>query len=587
MGTNIALKSYGVYFNPLNMGVQSDGSLKTLKYVDKRPGTKVLDDGKVEFSFFAPNAERVEVCGISGTFPSERVPLEKQEDGWFVKCVEEMPSGFHYFHWFVDDVQAGNPEGMLCYGCMENTDFVDVPEREDDFYLRKSVPHGTINYEMYQSGENSRTKYALIYTPPGYEENPQKTYPVLYLQHGVGECETSWVWNGKASYIIDNLLAEGKCEEMIVVMNAGYAFRPGENPVFFPGDFDAEMVYDCMPFIEEKYRIKKGRINTAIAGLSLGSAQAAYIAVKHPDLFGYVGVFSGVISDAFAEAKEKDITFGAIFLGSGISEGLANANREIAQALRKPGVNVIVKEYSGYHEWSPWRHCLFDYVQNIFKEEYIPEYPSTLTNSRREASPIAAKGKDYLFTGRNQALESNALFNDPINFTIIHPVDENGRPTGQYVNVPKGVEVLGEGVVRFYYHTDAKAKLEVAFNGNTYLMHSDEAGYYTCVVDKVAPGFYYVDFLVNGTRVVNPIANVGYGSFRNQNYFEMEDPDFNDYYLRHVKHGSVHLRTYRSGICGSEKPLYIYTPYGYETSSKAYPVIYLQHGGGENETGWI
>lgn len=140
---------------------QSDGSLKTLKYVDKRPGTKVLDDGKVEFSFFAPNAERVEVCGISGTFPSERVPLEKQEDGWFVKCVEEMPSGFHYFHWFVDDVQAGNPEGMLCYGCMENTDFVDVPEREDDFYLRKSVPHGTINYEMYQSGENSRTKYAL------------------------------------------------------------------------------------------------------------------------------------------------------------------------------------------------------------------------------------------------------------------------------------------------------------------------------------------------------------------------------------------------------------------------------------------
>ncbi|MBP5305534.1 MAG: enterochelin esterase, partial [Lachnospiraceae bacterium] len=423
---NLALKSHALFFNPLNMGITSAGSIDTLKYVDKRPGTAVYNDGTVTFSFFAPDAKKVEVAGMSGTFKKDKIALTKQEDGWFVKDVK-MPAGFHYFHWFVDGVQAGNPEGMLCYGCFENTDFVDVPEKADDFYLRRNVPHGTVHYEMYKSGENSRFKTALVYTPAGYESS-DKEYPVMYLQHGVGESETGWVWNGKANYILDNLIAEGKCKEMIIVMNAGYAFRPGEDVTFLPGDFDSELIYDCMPFIEGRYRVKTGRENTAIARLSLGSAQAARSAVNHPDIFGYVGVFSGPFSNVLDGIVNKDISFGAVFLGCGKYEGLAEPNEKTVSALKERGINAVGKAYEGFHEWGPWRHCLHDYAELIFKDEKLPSFPNTKDEAaRRPASPIGKKGPLYVFTDRNQAMESNVYFNDPFNFKIAHAFDENGK----------------------------------------------------------------------------------------------------------------------------------------------------------------
>ncbi|MCR4777876.1 MAG: enterochelin esterase [Lachnospiraceae bacterium] len=583
---NLALKAHALFYNPLNMGITSAGSIETLRYVDKRPGTEVFTDNTVRFSFFAPNAKTVEVAGMSGTFKRDKIALSKQDDGWFVKDVA-MPSGFHYFHYFVDGVQAGNPDGMLCYGCFENTDFVDVPEDVEDFYLRKDVPHGTVHYEMYKSGENSRTKTALVYTPAGYEKS-DKSYPVMYLQHGVGESETGWIWHGKANYILDNLIAEGKCEEMVIVMNAGYAFRPGEDVTFLPGDFDSELIYDCMPFIEERYRVKTGRENTAIAGLSLGSAQAARTAVKHPDIFGYVGVFSGPFTNVLDGIKEKDITFGAVFLGAGKYEGLSEANARTVSELKAIGVNAVGKEYEGFHEWAPWRHCLCDYAQLLFKDASLPHYESTKnTAARRPASPIGKKGPLYIFTDRNQAMESNVYFNDPMNFKIDRAVDENGKPAGKYVSVPKAIEVLGQGKIRLYYKTDADADITAEFNGRKVTLSRINEEYYAADVDNVGPGYYYIDFFINGTKVVNPIGNVGFGSFINENYFEMEDPDFDDYYLKDVPHGSVHLRSYKSSVCGAVKPIYIYTPNGYEKSGKRYPVIYLQHGGGENETGWI
>ncbi len=583
---NLALKSHALFFNPLNMGITSSGTLESLRYVDKKTGTAVYKDGTVIFSFFAPEAKTVEVAGMSGTFKRDRIALNKQDDGWFTKEVS-MPAGFHYFHWFVDGVQAGNPDGMLCYGCFENTDFVDVPAAEDDFYLRKDVPHGTVHYEMYKSGENSRVKTALVYTPFGYETSDKK-YPVMYLQHGVGESETGWIWNGKANYILDNLIAEGKCEEMIIVMNAGYAFRPGEDVTFLPGDFDAELVYDCMPFIEEKYRIKTGRENTAIAGLSLGSAQAARTAAKHPDIFGYLGVFSGPFSNVFDAVTKNDLKYGAIFLGAGKYENLTAKNEETVKAAKAAGINAVCKDYEGFHEWGPWRECLRDFSQMIFRDETLPHYESTLDPaSRRPASPIAPKGPLYMFTGRNQAMESNVYFNDPMNFKIAHAFDENGRPAGKYVNVPKGIEVTGQGKITLYYKTETDADIEAEFNGRRVSLKRIDEEYYAADVDDVEPGYHYIDFFINGTRVFNPIANAGFGSFINENYFEMEDPDFDDYLLKDVPHGSVHLCTYRSSVCGSEKPLYIYTPNGYGTNGKRYPVIYLQHGGGENETGWL
>ena len=601
---NLALKSHPAFFNPLNMGISGSGSLKTLRYEDKRPGTAVYADGSsesgwaAEFSFYAPGARSVEVCGMSGTFPSDRIALQKQDDGWFVKRVP-MPAGFHYFHWYVDGVQAGNPDGMLCYGCFENTDFVEIPDGDEDFWLRKEVPHGTLHYELYKSGETGRQKTAVIYTPPGYGENSGKTYPVLYLQHGVGESEMSWVWNGKANYILDNLIAEGGCREMIVVMNAGYAYRPGEDSVFFPGDFDAELVYDCMPMVGKKYRVKTGRVNTAVAGLSLGSAQAAESAFRHPDIFGYFGVFSGPFTKVLENIRGKGYQYGLVFLGAGVSEHMTDLNLSTAEALKAQGVNAEMHDYTGFHEWGPWKHCLHDFVQGIFRDESLPEYPDSLNPAeRRPVSEETERGEFCLYNARNQAMETNVLFNDPISFKLITPVDENGNPTGRYRPVPKGIEVEEQGKIALFYHTDADARIEAEFGGRrielrrgavkpAYISAEEAEGYYSAEADGVAPGYYYIRFFVNGTHVINPIANVGYGSFMAENFFEMEDPDFDDYYLRDVPHGTLHFSVYRSSVCGSEKPLYIYTPAGYEDTDERFPVIYLQHGGGENETGWV
>ena len=148
---NLALKSYPVFFNRLNMGIHSDGTLESLRYVDKTPGTTVYDDGTVEFAFFAPDAKSVEVCGVSGTLPKEHIELKKEEDGWFRKRVP-VPAGFHYLNWFVDGVACANPEGMITYGCFENIGFLDVPEKGETFWLRKDVPHGTVHYEFYING---------------------------------------------------------------------------------------------------------------------------------------------------------------------------------------------------------------------------------------------------------------------------------------------------------------------------------------------------------------------------------------------------------------------------------------------------
>ncbi|MFR7718278.1 MAG: alpha/beta hydrolase [Lachnospiraceae bacterium] len=139
--------------------------------------------------------------------------------------------------------------------------------------------------EQYRSPVTGRIKACWVYTPPGYEHAHTESYPVLYLQHGVGENETGWIWQGKANLILDNLIAENKCRPILLVMNAGYAFLPDEDPTFFPGDYETELIHGCIPFIEQKYRVAAGRKNRAIAGLSLGSVQSFAIGMGHQDLF--------------------------------------------------------------------------------------------------------------------------------------------------------------------------------------------------------------------------------------------------------------------------------------------------------------
>ena len=311
--TNTALLSHPLAYSPIaKQAAGGEKGIDFLHYIDRIQAVNVFDNGDVEFNFYAPSAECVEVAGVTGSFKSDKIPLFKKENGYFTRILSGIPAGFHYCDWFVDGVRVSNPDGRF-YGGFRMMNFFDIPETQDDFYFRREVPHGTVRIELYHSSVNGRTKYAYIYTPPLYEENVDKLYPVLYLQHGVCEDETSWLWSGKANYILDNLIAEKKCQEMIIVMNSGYSFKEGEKAIFYPGDFDSELVYDCIPYIESNFRVKKGRSFRAVAGLSLGSAQASLSAANHPDLFGYLGVFSGPSSEGIEKIIKEKLSFGGIF----------------------------------------------------------------------------------------------------------------------------------------------------------------------------------------------------------------------------------------------------------------------------------
>lgn len=193
----------------------------------------------------------------------------------------------------MEDGTPNIPFTILCddwrYFCLEN-----IPQFLDGYPNDgKDIPHGTVSICKYASKVSSHLKECYVYTPYGYEEGDER-YPVLYLQHGVGENETGWIWQGKTNFIMDYLIAEGKCEKMIVVMSSGYAFKDGEKPVFYPGNFESELIHNIIPYIENNFRVRKGRDYRAMAGLSLGSAQTTDIVAKNMKLFSAAGVFSGV-----------------------------------------------------------------------------------------------------------------------------------------------------------------------------------------------------------------------------------------------------------------------------------------------------
>ncbi len=591
---NQALEMYPLFFDPIYKKaefVRTDGKF-SVGYADDRRGVEVSETGDVTFSMYAPEAKTVEVAGISGSMSNERIALEKEQDGFFSVTVHGMNPGFHYHNWFVDGVKVMNPAAPFCYGCFGATNFFEVPEPGKDFYFVKDVPHGEVQIHKYVSGVNRHVKNCYVYTPPGYYENTERKYPVLYIQHGVGENETGWIWNGKLNFILDNLIAQGKCREMLVVMCSGYAFCEGEDPVFYPGDFDGELVMDCIPYVESVFRVKKGRENRAMAGLSLGSAQAALTVAKHQDLFAYLGVFSGVRDDMFETVIKQNERYpmGYILLTCGVGErGLDKIQEGFTEQFKQCGIRAGQRSYTGFHEWHVWRESLRDFASEIFKEPLK-------SGNTQDTEPVFAQRSTEVSTERldSQTYAEHMLFGDPIYKGLVLAVDEKGRPAGKYRDVHPGVEIVGEGMARFWVQAAGAESVEVDIWGMRRVSlekaegEDGEAGLWTGTVSNIEPGFHYHSYLVNGTQFVSPDAPVGYGGFRAVNYFEMPESYFEEYRIRQVPHGAVRMNYYISEKTKRTALCYVYTPASYDREpQKRYPVLYLQHGGGENETGWV
>lgn len=585
---NQALTMHPLFFDPVyrTAHVKKTEGKPEIRYQDAIWGVRTEDNGDVTFTMHAPSAETVEVAGVGGSMGRERIALIKDENGDFSKTVSGIAPGFHYHFWYVDGVQVTNPVAPVAYGCFGATNFFELPREGEDFWFLKDVPHGDVQIHTYVSNVNEHMKKCYVYLPPSYHEKPERKYPVLYIQHGVGEDETGWIWNGKLNLILDNLIAQEACKEMIVVMCCGYAFLKDEDPVFFPGDFGREMTESVIPFVESRFRTAKGRSNRAMAGLSLGSAQATQIVSRFQKLFGHLGVFSGLRDQETERILEScaEYPMETVLMTAGVGEtGLAEKQQAYTERFAMLGTAGGQRSYPGYHEWHVWRASLRDFAQLIFR--------GAGDDGREEAEFHYTEKKLTKEQLDRQTFAEHILMFDPIYKGLVHAVDEKGRPAGKYKDEHCGAEVVdaAEGKVRFWIRAQGAKTVEADIWGmKRFSMKEAGEGWWSCEVSGVEKGFHYYGILVNGVDVLDGNAPVGYGGFRAVNYFEMPEEDFYEYRLSQAPHGAVHLHYYRSGETGRTKLCYVYTPASYEKEpARRYPVLYLQHGGGENETGWI
>lgn len=347
---------------------------------------QILPDNRVVFRVKAPDAQKVQID------LGKKYDMVKDTSGFWNVTTDPIVIGFHYYSLLIDGVALCDPSSQTFYGMGRMASGIDIPEPGVDYYYPKDVPHGQIRNVNYYSETTKAWRRAFVYTPPGYDEDATKKYPVLYLQHGGGEDETGWPVQGKADFILDNLIAEGKAKPMLVVMDRGYAVNPMRRPVEVkPGDLRAMMannafpevlVNDIVPMIDKTFRTIADREHRAMAGLSMGGFQTFQTTMTNTDKFAYVGGFSGAaflapdsdIKEAFdgvwSDAASFNDKMKVMYLSIGTvePERMYNSVNNFHLALEKAGIKHIYYESPGTsHEWQTWRRSLNQFAQLLFK----------------------------------------------------------------------------------------------------------------------------------------------------------------------------------------------------------------------------
>jgi enterochelin esterase-like enzyme len=379
-------------------------SVISLLAISQPPPTKssmeVLEDNRVKFSLFAPEAHAIGVTGEwmpgYGAFTFEngvikRGPivseqLVKDSTGlWTVTLGPLKPNSYGYCY-IIDGVMVTDPSNVIVK--RDGATLLSVlfiAGKESELIEVKNVPHGSLNRVWYNSPTLGMYRRMLVYTPPGYETSTEK-YPVLYLLHGGSIDEEGWTTMGKAHLILDNLIAQGKAKPMIIVMPNGYANQtaaPGEGPViknlptqgmsFSYGPFEKSLVNDIIPFIESAYRVKANKENRAITGLSMGGMHSFNITLNNPDLFSYIGVFSAGVRTPSPEIEKQLVTLKAsnpklYWVGCGVADQLAYpGTKTLVELLNKYDFKPVYRESEGAHTWFTWRVYLPEFAVLLFK----------------------------------------------------------------------------------------------------------------------------------------------------------------------------------------------------------------------------
>lgn len=340
---------------------------------------RIHADLRVTFRVNAPTAQKVLVQpgGADNGLGAGPYEMERDSKGvWTVTTPPAVP-GFHYYWLVVDGFAANDPSSETFYGYAKESSGVEVPEKGVDFYDVKDVPHGEIHIKWYRSKVTGEWRRAYVYTPPGYEGSTRR-YPVLYLNHGSGENETTWSRQGKANLIMDNLIAEGKAVPMLVVMETAYATKLGAPPQS-PDAFEDVVIDDLIPTIDSAYRTLPDREHRAMTGTSRGGSQTLQITSSHLDRFAWIGAFSappiadfdvktslhGVFADPAAYNRKVHL----LWIGAGtMEERMHKGAQAMHEALEAAGIKHLFYESPGTsHEFQTWRRDLHEFAPRLFR----------------------------------------------------------------------------------------------------------------------------------------------------------------------------------------------------------------------------
>ena len=336
---------------------------------------KVDKEGRAYFKINAPEARKVivDIC-------NKKYDMQSDGKGNFTAITDPLPVGFHYYFMNINGVNFIDPATETFFGCNRESGGIEIPEGPEGDYYRpqQGVPAGCVRSIFYYSNEQQKWRHAMVYTPAEYEKNAKKRYPVLYLQHGMGEGETSWSNQGHMQHIMDNAIAAGKAVPMIVVMESGdikAPFGQGQTMESYGTSFYPVLLNDLIPYIDANFRTKTDRDNRAMAGLSWGGHQTFDIVFNNLDKFAWLGTFSGAIfgldvktayNGVFTNADEFNKKIHYMYMNWGSEDFIKSG--DIVKQLREMGIKVDSSESAGTaHEFLTWRRGLNEFIPHLFK----------------------------------------------------------------------------------------------------------------------------------------------------------------------------------------------------------------------------
>jgi len=439
---------------------------------------------------------------------------------------------------------------VLCLDVKSQTIEKQAPAGYD--ILRNDIDKGKIDTVAYESKTVGTKRKAIIYTPPGFSKD--KKYPVLYLLHGIGGDEKEWLNGAQPDIILDNLYAENKIEPMIVVMPNGRAMKDDRavGNIFDSAkvqaftDFEKDLLNDLIPFIESTFPVHKDREHRAIAGLSMGGGQSLNFGLGNLDKFAWVGGFSSAPNTKTpellvpnpSEAKKK---LKLLWLSCGDDDGLILFSQRTHDYLKANNVPHIYYIEPGVHDFKVWKNSLYMFSKLLFK---------------------------------------------PVDSSKFTQYSLLGTPASTNVRGAKYPQIMPDNSVKFRIKAPDAQKIQIDL-GRKYDLVKDAEGFWETITDTMSEGFHYYSLLIDGVAVADPASETFYGMGRMASGIEIPIKGEQYYALKDVPHGDIRIKRYFSTVLNRWRQFYIYTPPGYdEKIDEKYPVLYILHGGGEDERGW-